>query len=121
MRIKVYFSYFCIRFYKSVYLMNKGFFDMSRRERRGTIVLLALMVVLLLVTAVVKLKKSTPPAPAVQAAVEAFEAETDSVIITAKKPSSPKQAKKRRPSKRPSPKKPKPSDQPRRLDPVPQF
>ena len=101
--------------------MNKGLFDMSRRERCGTIVLLALMVVLLMVTAVIRLKKSTPPTPAVQAAVEAFEAETDSAIIISKKPSRPKQEKKRRPSKRPSPKKPKPSDKPRRLDPVPQF
>ena len=101
--------------------MNKGFFDMSRRERRGTIVLLALMVVLLLVTAVIRSKKSTTPTPAVQAPVEAFEAETDSVIITAKKPLYPKQEKKRRLSKRPSPKKSKPSDNPRRLDPVPQF
>ena len=101
--------------------MNKGFFDMSRRERRGTIVLLALMVVLLLVSAIVRLKKSATPAPAVQAAVEAFEAEADSIIITADKPSCHKSEKKKRSSKRPSPKKSKPSDKPRRLDPVPQF
>lgn len=94
---------------------------MSRRERRGNIVLLALMVMLLLVTAVVRLKKSATPAPAVQAAVEAFEAETDSVIITVDKPSHHKSEKKKRSSKRPSPQKSKPSDKPRRLDPVPQF
>ena len=101
--------------------MNKGFFDMSRRERRGTIVLLAMIAVLLLVTAVVRLKKSSTPAPTVQAAVEAFEAEADSVIITLDKPSRHKAEKKKRPSKRSTPKKPKPSDKPRRLDPVPQF
>ena len=101
--------------------MKKGFFDMTRRERRGTIVLLSLMVVLLVVTAVVKLKKPVPQAPVARAAFEAFEAETDSVVIVADKPSRHKQVKKKRRTKHSSPKKSKPSGQPRRLDPVPQF
>ena len=101
--------------------MKKGFFDMTRRERRGTIVLLSFMVVLLLVTAVAKLKKTTPPPPVARAAVEAFEAETDSVVIVADKPSRHKPAKKKHRTKHSSPKKPKAPVKPRRLDPVPQF
>ena len=101
--------------------MKMGFFDMTRRERRGTIVLLSFMVVLLLVTAVVKLKKTTPPPPVARAAVEAFEAETDSVVIVADKPSRHKPAKKKHRTKHSSPKKPKAPVKPRRLDPVPQF
>lgn len=101
--------------------MSKGFFDMTRRERRGTVVLLALMAVLLLVTALVRMKKSTTPASsAAQTAVEAFEAEADSVIITVDKPLRHK-AEKKKSNKRHAAKKPKPADKPRRLDSVPQF
>jgi hypothetical protein len=53
--------------------------------------------------------------------VEAFEAETDSVVVVADKPSRHKQAKKKRQSKHSSPKKPTAPVKPRRLDPVPQF
>ena len=94
---------------------------MTRRERRGTVVLLALMAVLLLVTAFVRLKKGSTPAPsATRAAVEAFEAESDSVLITVDKPLRHKGEKKKS-NKRRAANKPKPADKPRRLDPVPQF
>ena len=52
--------------------MKKGFFDMTRRERRGTIVLLALIVVLLLVTAVVKLRTFPPQAGKEKAPIQTF-------------------------------------------------
>ncbi len=101
--------------------MKKNLLDMTRRERRGTIVLLALIAVLLLVTALVRLRKGTTPAPsATRAAVEAFEAEADSAIITVDKPLRHKGEKKKS-SKRRAENKPKPADKPRRLDPVPQF
>lgn len=99
----------------------KSLFDMSRRERRGTIVLLLLMAVALIVSAIVGMKKEAPPADAV-VAVEAFEAETDSSVFTVEKPDRRHHEKRRHPAKRHPSKKSKPTpEKPRRLDPVPQF
>lgn len=102
----------------------KDSFQMSRRERRGTIVILALIAVILIVTLVVRSCGNDQSAIFVESdEIERFEEATDSVTVTVeksfkeKKRQHPKQPKQRRSS----PKKSRPDNQPRRLDPVPQF
>ena len=53
-------------------------------------------------------------------AIEAFEAEADSAVVTVDPPVRHK-ADKKKSHKRRAAKKPKPADKPRRLEPVPQF
>ena len=97
---------------------------MSRRERRGTIVVLALIAVLLVGTLVVRSCGKDPSVNLVSPdEIEQFEATADSVTITVEKPSKKKkrQHTKRTNQRRSDPKKSRPEDKPRRLDPVPQF
>ncbi len=100
----------------------KELFEMTRRERRGTIVLLVLMSVIITVTSIVCNRKDDLPQTAALSAVEAFEAQADSTGLAEQQLAPHKSDKKRKPSKRRAAKKSKPSsDKPRRLDPVPQF
>ena len=111
-------DYICARYKMSEKL--KGLFEMSRRERRGTVVLLLLMAAVIAVSAIVGLKKEAPPADVVR--IEAFDAETDSTVLIVEKPARRHHEKHRRSGKHRPAKKNKPtSDKPRRLDPVPQF
>ena len=102
----------------------KELFQMSRQERRGTIVILALIAVLLVSTLVVRTCVKDQSGYIVgQDEIEQFEAATDSVTVTIDKPLKKKkrQHKKRTKQRRSAPKKSRPKDEPRRLDPVPQF
>lgn len=101
----------------------KQLFQMSRRERRGTIVVLAAIAVLLAGTQAYRscVKDTVPPLPAT--GINQFEAEADSAALTVGRAK--KDAKKHHPkrsgSRRKSPKSPQPEKPARRLDPVPQF
>ena len=100
----------------------KQLFQMSRRERRGTIVLLALMAMLITVSFVIGSRKEHVPQADNVDKLELFDAQTDTVKYTVEKNVREKSGKKRHATKRRAPKKSKPSsDKPRRLDPVPQF
>lgn len=102
----------------------KELFQMSRQERRGTIVVLALIAVLLVGTLVVRsCGKDRSGYIVEQDEIEQFEAATDSVTVTVDKPFKKKkqQHTKRTKKHRSTPKKSRPEDKPRRLDPVPQF
>lgn len=102
----------------------KELFQMSRQERRGTIVVLALIAVLLVGTLVVRsCGKDRSGYFVEQDEIEQFEAATDSVTVTVDKPLKKKnqQHAKRTKQRRSAPKKSRPKDEPRRLDPVPQF
>ena len=96
---------------------------MSRRERRGTIVILAAVAVLLVGAQVYRscVKDTITPIPAT--GINQFETETDTTTLTvgyAKKDAK-KHHPKRSSSRRKSPKGPRPEKPARRLDPVPQF
>ena len=99
----------------------KDFFDMTKRERRGTIVLLLLMGVLLLITYGMGMKKDSTAVKVNVDSLEMFERQADSTVIAAKQPTHHKTRKKKHVRKRHADKNPKPSGEPRRLDPVPQF
>jgi len=104
------------------------FFNMTRRERRGTIVLLALVALAIALTAALRTCDDRDAVALDSEAVEQFEAQIDSVRHQQGAPAGSKakskknQDKKKKKSKRSSDKKsPKAPTQPRRLDPVPQF
>lgn len=102
----------------------KELFQMSRQERRGTIVVLALIAVLLVGTLVVRsCGKDRSGYIVEQDEIEQFEAATDTVTVTVEKTLKKKkrQHTKRTKKHRSAPKKSRPEDKPRRLDPVPQF
>ena len=96
---------------------------MTRRERRGSIVILVLIAVLLAATAVVRSCRTDEVIPTEQ--LQSFEQMTDTstVVLDTRQSASKKRgkapaAKRKRKSK---PAKSKPSPEPRRMDPVPQF
>lgn len=102
----------------------KELFQMSRQERRGTIVVLALIAVLLVGTLVVRSCGKDRSGYIVEPdEIEQFEVATDSVTVTVEKTLKKKKRKhiKRTKQRRSGPKKSRPEDKPRRLDPVPQF
>ena len=104
--------------------MEKGFFDMTRHERRGTIAVLALIALLLIATLAVRSCRPETPVTVQAEAVQQFDAATDTVQPPvrghakrdkqAAKPHSPK---KKKHDNRPR----KPAPAPRPVDPVPQF
>ncbi len=106
--------------------MDKDFFSMTRRERRGTIVVLAFIAIIMAIT---WLAKHSQPAMDAQAAIEvrAFETQVDSILSadhqSKRPPRHDKSKKKKDPSHRAKPKK-RPGSKPaapRRVDPVPRF
>lgn len=101
----------------------KEYFEMSRHERRGAIVVLAIISALLVGTLAVRCNhESVDPSSAVD--IRQFEVESDSAALTfpASKPKKPAASRKKHHRASPkSPKSPKPAPAPRRLDPVPQF
>lgn len=101
----------------------KEFFVMTRRERRGTIVVLLLISLLLISIVTVRSCKTEVPVEAQEAAMVQFEKEIDSVRMTenvnSKKPRAIRHKAKKK--KKPSPGPAKSSPAPRRMDPVPQF
>ena len=102
----------------------KELFQMSRQERRGTIVVLALIAVLLVGTLVIRSCGEDRSEDFVESdEIEQFEVATDTVTVTVEKNIKKKkrQYTKRTKQRRSAPKKSRPKDEPRRLDPVPQF
>ena len=102
----------------------KELFQMSRQERRGTIVILALIALLLIGTLVVRSCGEDRSEDFVESdEIEQFEVATDTVTVTVEKNLKKKkrQYTKRTKQRRSGPKKSRPNDKPRRLDPVPQF
>lgn len=101
----------------------KQLFQMSRRERRGTIVILAAVAVLLVGAQAYRscVKDTVPPLQTTE--INQFEVEADTTTLTvgyAKKDAK-KHHPKRSGQRRRSPKGPRPEKPARRLDPVPQF
>ena len=94
---------------------------MSRRERRGTIVILVLMAVLLVSTLAVRSCGKDRAVPLQATEIEQFEADADSVTFTIDKTEKKQPHHKKGKKQRKSPSKPRPEKTPRRLDPVPQF
>ena len=95
---------------------------MTRRERRGTIVLLVLMAIVIAVFSITKFKQENLLQTEYAAELETFEKQTDTIVFTVEKTEPNKPDKKRHAAKKRAAKKEKPSsDKPRRLDPVPQF
>lgn len=99
----------------------KQYFEMTRRQRFGTIVVLIVIAVLLVMTVVVRSCRIDGVDPVPLSELQQFEAQVDSAAVTtsdSKPVSKPKSRSKRhtKPAR-----KAKPSHQPRRLDPVPEF
>ena len=101
----------------------KQLFQMSRRERRGTIVILAAIAALLACTQVYRSCVRDTIAPIQTTEINQFETEADTTTLTVGQTK--KDAKKHHPKRsgprRKSPKGPRPEKPARRLDPVPQF
>lgn len=112
--------YFCL-----MIQMNdmKGFFKMTRRERRGTIVLLVLLALVMAGTLANRSCRDAVPEDVKTAEMLMFESEIDSSKVTVPK----SQKKKRSPNKKskkrrtPPSSSPKPNKPPRPIDPVPRF
>ena len=102
---------------------RKGFFKMSRRERRGTIVLLVLIALVMAGTLANRSCRDAVPKDVKTAEMLMFESEIDSSKVTVPK----SQKKKRSPNKKskkrrtPPSSSPKPNKPPRPIDPVPRF
>lgn len=96
-----------------------GLFDMTRRERQGTIVVLAAIALLLACT--VAVRYCHEPSPELQQSeILKFESEADtSLLVVPSKPTKTHKPKKKS-RKHHSPKK-KQDKQPRHIEPVPQF
>lgn len=118
-------GFFLLLSLQDVVGMIKDFFDMTRHERRGTIVILVIIALSLAAMSVLRCHRPADVSPEVTNAVRQFEAEVDSSAVEVDKPSpkkSVKPEKKHRKSKSSHPSKtPKPKPEPRRMDPVPQF
>ncbi len=104
----------------------KDFFDMTRRERQGTILLLALISMVLMCTMAVRSCRTTSQWTVQPAEIQRFESECDSSRVPEASSSRQADAKSRQPKKPASkrhhaPAPDKRRHEPRRLDPVPQF
>ena len=96
----------------------KDLFEVTRRERRGSIVLMALIALVLAVTAFFRYCSPSPRVDVTQPGIERFEQQIDSVKPLTPAHKSPVSTRKRHnPSRK---EKGKPSGQ-RRLEPVPQI
>lgn len=101
----------------------KQLFQMSRRERRGTIVVLAAIAILLAGTQAYRSCGKDAVTPLQATEINQFEAEADTSALTegqAKKDAKKHHPKRSGPRKK-TPKSPRPEKPARRLDPVPQF
>ena len=100
----------------------KELFDMTRHERRGSIVVLVLIALLLALTCVLKCNRGTTQLIQNEAVeMRQFEAEVDSTTVETPKQAPDKPASPKKKRHRATPKPPKSSPEPRRLDPVPQI
>lgn len=96
-------------------------FEMTRRERQGTIVVLVIIALLLAGTMVVRHCHHASP-ELQKSSIEQFESEADSsLLIAPTKPSDAHKSKPKKQSRKRQPKKSKSAKQPRHIDPVPQF
>ena len=103
----------------------RDYFEMTRHERRGAIVVLALIAAVLAATCLMRSTDETEQLPASTVTdIQQFEAEADSAALVVPKslPRHPAvQKKKRRPASSQPTRPSKPAPAPRRLDPVPQI
>lgn len=103
----------------------KDFWVMTRRERRGTIVVLAVIALLLALTVMVRSCHADEPIQFQETELSVFEAEADSSVLSTPqnnnthKRVSEKKKRHRRPVSKP--KRTPSTPQPRRIEPVPQF
>ena len=100
----------------------KDFFEMTRHERRGAIMVLVIIAALLVATFAVRNCHETVP-PVTSVDIRQFEAEADSsnLIPPATPPKPEKSVTPKKKRRHATPKSPKPAPAPRRLDPVPQI
>lgn len=104
--------------------MIKDYFEMTRHERRGAVVILLIIALMLAVAYVARCHRPTS-LPTENEVVRQFEAEVDTSTVeefktSPKKSVKPDGKRSKRKSQKPS-KKPKSTPAPRRMDPVPQF
>ena len=119
-------KYICAEVFRLID-MDKDFFSMTRRERRGTIVILVMILVFFGASWAWKhTSRSSSETITAVTDLQAFEAQTDSFqssMTQPKKKNREAKGKKRdsRRKKQPRRSQPKPPSSPRRVDPVPQF
>lgn len=103
----------------------KELFDMTRRERRGTIVVLALIALILAVTLITRQWRDEPPVTPQQEEMLRFDAATDSVAppqaVHRGKPHTRHHATKKKSSRKSGKNSGKNSPSSAPMDPVPQF
>lgn len=95
---------------------------MTRRERRGTIVVLVLLALVLAGSLATRSCHDAAYEGVDKAEIQRFERDIDSSAVIVSKPHRDKRLKNKKTRKRRSPSSsPKPAKQPRHIDPVPQF
>lgn len=101
----------------------KDFFEMSKRERIGTIVVLVLLTIIMVATVLQRSCEPSPPVIEHMDELERFETEADSAVVTSVKPKGTKRTKSKSAKKgrHHAPKKDKQPRGPHPIDPVPQF
>ncbi len=97
-----------------------GFLEMTKRERRGTIIVLAVIALLMACTFAVRYCHNEPSPDLQQNEMQKYESEADtSLLVFPAKPKKTHKSKKKTHKKHPP--KSKPDNRPRHIDPVPQF
>ena len=97
-----------------------GFLEMTKRERRGTIVVLVVIALLMAGTVAVRYCHHEPLPESQQSEIQQFESDADSsLLVFPEKPKKTHKPKKK--SHKNHHPKSKPDKQPRHIDPVPQF
>lgn len=104
---------------------GKDLFAMTKRERRGTIVVLLVIAILLILSFALKRSKPSVPDDVKESEMLQFEAEVDSVRVIpnshkAKPKPSAEKGKVHKKRKKPT-REQKPKTRPRNVDPLPQF
>ena len=101
-------------------MKDMGFLDMTKRERRGTIIVLAVIALLMACTFAVRYCHNEPSPDLQQNEMQKYESEADtSLLVFPAKPKKTHKSKKKTHKKHPP--KSKPDNRPRHIDPVPQF
>jgi len=100
----------------------KDLFVMTRRERRGMIVVLVVVALMLIAAIVARSHRETVPTSVNVQEISEFDKLTDTIVV---KETAPHKAKVKpdttRKHQRRAPEKPRPARQPRPIDPLPQF
>ena len=99
----------------------KSYFEMTRRQRRGTIVVLVVIALLLALMAVLRTVKTDAVDPVAGIELQQPDSAADSAAVKDISPQRSHKSKASGKHRRHPAKKTKPNRQPHRLDPVPQF